>query len=209
MDDLTRLLRAADAGDADAADRLLPLVYDELRALARARLADEPAGVTLQATGLVHEAYLRLGGSEGPGGAAAGWESRRHFFGAAAEAMRRTLVDRARRRGRLKRGGDRRRVPLDPNALPARDESDDPAAELLALDEALTRFEAEHPRPAAVVKLRYFGDLSFAETAAALGVSRATAVRDWTFGRAWLFRAVGGAGRRGDSPESAGDGENP
>jgi RNA polymerase sigma factor (TIGR02999 family) len=158
-----------------AAD-LLPVVYDELRQLAAARLAAEPAGQTLNPTALVHEAYLRLvGRADGPK-----WDGRGHFFAAAAEAMRRILVEAARRKGRVKHGGGRRRVPLAdlPEVAPPED--------LVALDEALTRLAARDPTRAAVVTLRYFGGMTTAEAAAALGVSVATAERYWVFARAWL-----------------------
>ncbi|QDT14277.1 ECF-type sigma factor [Alienimonas californiensis] len=209
MSDVTRLLDRFGAGDAAAADELLPLVYDELRRIARKQMSDEAAGHTLQATGLVHEAYLRLvrsseRDSAGDGSAADEGRirsTRGYFFAAASEAMRRILVENARRKARLKRGGDRRRVDFDhvPAIELASDRDDDPD-DLLALDAALKRFEAEHPRAASVVTLRYFAGLSFEETAAALDVSRATAVRDWTFGRAWLHRALNGNASPGDRP---------
>jgi RNA polymerase sigma factor (TIGR02999 family) len=173
---LTRLLDAAAAGDCRAAADLLPLVYDELRALAAARLAAEPAGHTLQPTALVHEAYLRLVGAD----PARPWNGCGHFFGAAAEAMRRILVENARRKARLKHGGGRRRVPL--NDLPADAAPDD----LIALDDALARFAELDPARAAVVTLRYFGGLTTPETATALGISVATVERYWAFARAWL-----------------------
>ncbi|WP_171188975.1 ECF-type sigma factor [Alienimonas chondri] len=207
MNDVTRLLDRFEAGDAAAADELLPLVYEELRKLARQRMAQEAAGHTLQATGLVHEAYLRLaraGGDAEEGDR--GWDSRGHFFAAAAEAMRRILIENARRKTRLKHGGGRRRLSLEENASgealavePTGFLDDGGAGDLLALDAALQRFEAQRPRAAAVVKLRYFAGLSFEETAAALQISRATAVRDWTLGRAWLHRAIEGVpdGRTG------------
>ena len=192
MDDVTRLLAAAGGGDRAAGEALLPLVYDELRRLARRRMAREAPGHTLQATALVHEAYVRLvGGGNGSGGDGPRWDSRGHFFAAAAEAMRRILVENARRKARLKHGGEFRRVGLTDSHLAIEPPSS--VGDLLALDAALARFEAEHPRPAAVVKLRHFAGLTFDETAAALDISRATAVRDWTFGRAWLYRAVCGA----------------
>lgn len=187
MTEVTRLLSEIDRGDPHAAPQLLPLVYDELRRLAAARLAVEPSGNTLQPTALVHEAYLRLtatrsGGSE--------WDHRGHFFAAAAEAMRRILVDNARKRATEKHGGGMRRQPLDPDTTP----TPDPREDLLALNDALTQFEVEDPVKAALVKLRYFSGLSLAEAAAALGLSERTAGRHWAFARAWLRRAVEGSG---------------
>jgi RNA polymerase sigma factor (TIGR02999 family) len=182
MSDVTRLLDAAAAGDPGAAADLLPLVYDELRRLAAARLAAEKPGQTLQATALVHEAYLRL-----VGGADPGWNGRGHFFAAAAEAMRRILVDSARRKRADKRGGDRKRADL--RDVPA---ADLPPEDLLDLDAALTAFEAEDPDKAALVRLRFFGGLSEAEAAACLGLSRATAARHWAYARAWLRDRLGG-----------------
>jgi RNA polymerase sigma factor (TIGR02999 family) len=181
MSDVTRLLDAAAAGDPSAAADLLPLVYDELRRLAAARLAGEKAGHTLQATALVHEAYLRLVG----GGQPDGWNGRGHFFGAAAEAMRRILIESARRKGRHKHGGGRRRVDLDDAPT-----ADGPGDDLLDLDAALTRLEAADPPAAQLVKLRYFAGLGMAEAAAALGVSLRTAERNWTFARTWLHREI-------------------
>jgi RNA polymerase sigma factor (TIGR02999 family) len=177
---ITRILQAASDGDPQATEELLPLVYRELRMLASQRLRGE-ARPTLHPTELVHEAYLRLLGS-GEGD----WESRGHFFAAAAESMRRILIDRARRRLADKRGGGREAVDLDPDLLPSKDES----ANLLALHEALTRFEAVDPEKAMLVKLRHFAGLSEAQAADALGISRATASRQWTYARAWLFDAV-------------------
>ncbi|MBS0263784.1 MAG: sigma-70 family RNA polymerase sigma factor [Planctomycetes bacterium] len=182
MSDVTRVLSVIEKGDPLAADQLLPLVYDELRALAAQNLASEKPGQTLQATALVHEAYLRLVGSEDPG-----WNGRNHFFAAAAEAMRRVLINRARDRGRLKRGGDRRRVDLEDLCDPF--EAPDEA--LLELDAALDRLTAAYPRPAQLVKLRFFGGLSLEEAAATLGVSTRTANREWTFARVWLRDALG------------------
>src|SRR5688500_5374756 len=185
MTSVTRLLDAAAAGDPRAAADLLPLVYDELRQLAAARMAQEKADLTLQPTALVHEAYLRLVGGEPP----RDWNGRGHFFGAAAEAMRRILVNRARDRGRLKRGGGRRRVDLeglsDPAAAPPED--------LLDLDDALDRLAAAYPACADLVKLRFFAGLTLDEAAAALGLARRTAGRQWAFARAWLADALGGA----------------
>jgi RNA polymerase sigma factor (TIGR02999 family) len=184
MSDVTRLLDAAAAGDGRAAADLLPLVYAELRKLAAARLGREAPGQTLDATSLVHEAYLRLVG----GG---GFDGRGHFFAAAAEAMRRILIDQARRKDRPKHGGDRRRVELDERAVPpAAGRADD----LLALDEALADLAREDPAKAELVKLRYFAGLTLDQAAACLGISPATAKRHWTLARAWLFQALS-AGR--------------
>lgn len=185
---MTRLLDAAAAGDQKAAADLLPLVYDELRKLAAARMAQENPGQTLQPTALVHEAYLRLVGVENTG---AEFDNRGHFFAAAAEAMRRILIDRARRRHSQKGGGDYRRVELDAGAvLP---DGDNKAAEdLLALDEALQQFEIEDPQKARLVKLRYFAGLSIQEAADALGISPATAKRHWIYARSWLFGKLHG-----------------
>jgi RNA polymerase sigma factor (TIGR02999 family) len=187
MSEVTRLLDAAAAGDRRAPAALLPLVYDELRRLAAAQMANEPSGHTLDATALVHEAYLKLAGRPDPGG----WEHRRHFIAAAAEAMRRVLVDHARRKRSAKRGGGRRRVEADD--LPA---SADPT-DWLAVNDAFDRLEAEDPGAAAVARLKVFAGASVDEAADLLGVSRATAYRDWAFARAWLREAVG----LGDAPE--------
>jgi RNA polymerase sigma factor (TIGR02999 family) len=184
MSEVTRLLDAAAAGDRRAASELLPLVYDELRRLAAARLADESPDHTLQPTALVHEAYLRL---VGPGDAPR-WDSRGHFFAAAAEAIRRILVESARRRGRLRRGGDRDRVDLDGLDVAAPDRSDD----LLALDEALTALEAADPQAALLVRLRYFAGLTVPQAAEVLGVSPRTADFLWAFARVWLLRRLDG-----------------
>ena len=181
MSDLTRLLDAAAAGDPRAAADLLPLVYDELRRLAAARLAHEPAGHTLDPTALVHEAYLRLVGDQR-------FDGRGHFFAAAAEAMRRVLVNHARDENRLKRGGGRVRVELLDRAaaLP-----EDPAL-VLSVDDLLTRLGAEDPAAARVAELHLFGGLSVEEAGDALGVSRAAAYRNWKYARAWLRDALGG-----------------
>jgi RNA polymerase sigma factor (TIGR02999 family) len=186
MSDVTRLLDAAAAGDPRAAADLLPLVYAELRKLAAAWLARERPGQTLDATALVHEAFLRLVGGDRPHD----WNGRGHFFGAAAEAMRRILIDQARRKGRPKHGGDRDRVALDDLPAPAGAR----AADLLALDEALTALAREDPAKAELVKLRYFAGLTLDEAAACLGISPATAKRHWAVARAWLFAALS-AGR--------------
>jgi RNA polymerase sigma factor (TIGR02999 family) len=187
MNDVTRILSAIDQGDPQAAERLLPLVYGELRKLAAQRLAREKAGQTLQATALVHEVYLRLVGPDD----AQVWSSRGHFFAAAAEAMRRILVERARRKRSEKHGGQRSREDLDAVEIAI----DGPSEDLLALDEALTQLAAENPANAELVKLRYFAGLSLGDTARALGISAATAKRNWTYARAWLFRRVEGSDR--------------
>lgn len=179
--EVTRVLAAIGKGDPRASDQLLPLVYGELRKLARSLMAKTPPGNTLQPTALVHEAYLRLVRP-----AQAEWDGRGHFFSAAAQAMRQILVDQARRKAARKHGGGQRRVDVD-----AVDEVDlaiqPPGEDILALDDALTRLEREAPRKAEVVKLRYFAGLSAAETASVLGVSLATVERDWTFARALLL----------------------
>jgi RNA polymerase sigma factor (TIGR02999 family) len=182
MSEVTRILSAIDRGEPHAAEQLLPLVYDELRKLAAHRLAQEAPGQTLQATALVHEAYLRLVG----GGQQENWNGRGHFFAAAAEAMRRILVESARKRGRLKRGGDRQRLDLDSLQLSVPEVSD----ELLALDEALTEFTQQYPEKADLVRLRYFAGLTVNEAAQALGISTSTADRHWTYARAWLYRRI-------------------
>jgi RNA polymerase sigma factor (TIGR02999 family) len=179
--ELTQILEAIAAGDREASDRLLPIVYNELRALARARMARERAGHTLQPTALVHEAYLRLFGTASPR-----WENRAHFFGAAAEAMRRILIERARRHARLKRGAAPDRVPLTDFAEPQTLDAED----LLSLDRALDRLEEKDPAMARVVKLRYFAGLTVDETAAALDVGARTVDRHWTAARAWLQREL-------------------
>jgi RNA polymerase sigma factor (TIGR02999 family) len=180
MSDVTRILDALGQGDPNAAARLLPLVYDELRKLAAQKLGQEKPGQTLQATALVHEAYLRLVDTE----KAQQWNSRGHFFAAAAEAMRRILVERARRKGRTRHGGGRRRVVLldAPAAAPPDDD------QLLLLDEALTRLAAARPQAAELVKLRFFSGLTVEEAAPLLDLSPRTARRLWVFARAWLRR---------------------
>jgi RNA polymerase sigma factor (TIGR02999 family) len=179
---VTRLLNDAASGDAQAAGELLPLVYEELRRLARQKMGQERAGHTLQATALVHEAYLRLV----DGNTAKSWDGRWHFFAAAAEAMRRILVEQARRRGRIKRGGGaaRQRVDLEHIDLTV----NQPPDELLAVDDGLTALAAQHPEKAQLVKLRYFAGLTIEEAAEAMGTSTATANRQWAYARAWLFR---------------------
>jgi RNA polymerase sigma factor (TIGR02999 family) len=179
MSDVTRILSAIEQGDPHAADQLLPLIYDELRKLAAQRLAQEKPGQTLQATALVHEAYLRLVDVD----QAQHWNSRGHFFAAAAEAMRRILVESVRRKNRLKHGRDHRRVDLDSGCLVSKA----PSLDLLALDEALTKLAQAEPAKAELVKLRFFAGLTMPEAAAALGISLATAERYWTFARSWLY----------------------
>src|SRR5581483_11532644 len=196
MHALTRLLDAAAGGDPRAAEDLLPLVYDELRKLAARQLAAEKPGQTLQATALVHEAYLRLVAS-GDASAPRDWNGRGHFFAAAAEAMRRILVDAARRKGRVKHGGGRLRLNLED--VPAATENDH-ADDLLALDAALGALARHDPQKAEVVKLRYFAGLTIEETAACLGVSPATAKRLWAVARAWLYRHLSAGD---DPPEPA------
>ena len=185
MSDVTRILSAIEQGDGQAAEALLPLVYDELRKLAAAKLAHEKPGQTLQATALVHEAYIRLVDVE----KAQHWNSRGHFFGAAAEAMRRILVERARQRRSEKRGGDRHRVDIELAHLADASRSD----KLLALDEAITRLESIEPSKAQLVKLRYFAGLTNKRATDALGISASTADRYWTYARAWLQREMGGS----------------
>jgi RNA polymerase sigma factor (TIGR02999 family) len=182
MSEVTRTLDAIERGDPAAAERLLPLVYDELRQLAAAKLAQEGPGQTLQATALVHEAYLRLVDVQDP----QRWGGRGHFFAAAAEAMRRVLIDRARRKRRPKHGGGRTRVSLD-EALCLRERPDD---DLLALDEALQKLAGEAPAKAELVKLHYFAGLPLEEAGRALGISHRTAKRHWAYARAWLYAAI-------------------
>ncbi len=184
MSAVTRILFALEQGDPNAAEQLLPLVYAELRRLAAEKMAQERPGQTLQATALVHEAYVRLMDVDKP----QHWNSRGHFFAAAAEAMRRILVESVRKRGRRKRGGDRRRLDLDSVQLSVHEVPDD----LLALDEALTELARKHPDKAEVVKLRYFAGLTVSETAQALGISTSTVDRHWSYARAWLYRRIVG-----------------
>jgi RNA polymerase sigma factor (TIGR02999 family) len=181
MNEATRFLNAIEHGDPNAAAQLLPLVYDELRRLAAAKMAKERPDHTLDATALAHEAYIRLVGDQA-------YADRSHFFRVAAEAMRQILVDRARRHRRARHGGDRQRVPLS-EAGPI---VEGPPDELLALDEALERFSVVDPLKAELIKLRYFGGLSEQEAAETLGISRASASRYWTYARAWLINAIDG-----------------
>ena len=181
MSDVTRILNAMDQGDEGAVDALLPLVYEELRLLASQKLRRELPGQTLQATALVHEAYIRLIGTETPS-----FENRRHFFGAAAEAMRRILIDTARHKKRQKRGGSRRRMELNDACL-AMESSPDT---LLIFDEALTRLSRAEPEAAQLVRLSFYGGLTLQQAADLLGVSRRTAYRYWAFARAWLHNDV-------------------
>ena len=184
MSDVTRILNAIERGDAKAADKLLPLVYEELRLLAAQKMSQERPGQTLQATALVHEAYIRLVGEE-----AQNWKSRGHFFTAAAEAMRRILVDNARRKKSLKHGRDHQRINLDNAAI----EYDDGLSvdDLIELDEALSRLAENDAIKSEVVKLRYFAGLSIEQTAEILKISPTTAKRHWAYARAWLLREIG------------------
>jgi RNA polymerase sigma factor (TIGR02999 family) len=185
MNDVTQILAAIEQGDPQAAEQLLPLVYDELRKLAAQRLAREAPGQALQATAVVHEAYLRLIGAETPS-----WNGRGHFFSAAAEAMRRILIENARRKKAEKCGGALRRVNLDDVDVPADARSED----VLALDEALSRLAAEDPTKAELVKLRFFGGLSVEDAGRVLGIARATADRYWAYARVWLYSELNDAG---------------
>jgi RNA polymerase sigma factor (TIGR02999 family) len=184
MSDVTRILNAIEGGDPKAPDELLPLVYEELRLLAAQKMAQERPGQTLQATALVHEAYIRLVGDEPQN-----WNSRGHFFCAAAEAMRRILIENARSKQKLKRGGDQHRVDLsDADIAIERDIND-----LLSLDEALTKLAQEDPTKADLVKLRYFGGLTLEQASHVLKISRATASRYWSYVQAWLFHEINGS----------------
>jgi RNA polymerase sigma factor (TIGR02999 family) len=182
MSDVTHILSQIESGEPTAAEKLLPLVYDELRKLATARLAKESAGQTLQATALVHEAYVRLVDAE----QVQQWNSRGHFFAAAAEAMRRILIDQARRKGSDKRGGNFQRVPVD-EAINLASTEGVSLPDLLALDEALRQFEAEEPVKAKLVKLRYFAGVPLEDAARMLEISTATAKRYWVYARSWLY----------------------
>jgi len=193
MSDVTRILSQIEQGDPQAAEKLLPLVYDELRTLAAAKLAREKQGQTLQATALVHEAYLKLVGSGEP---EESWDNRGHFFAAAAEAMRRILINLARDKQRLKRGGERRRVDLDSIEV-ALDTPDD---DLIALDEALELLAADDKLSAELVKLRFFAGLTQGEAAQSLGIPRRTADRHWAYARAWLSCQLQGEQRPGGEP---------
>lgn len=190
--DITKILDEVRSGDERAAEELLVLLYDELRTLARHKMAHERPGQTLQATALVHEAYLRLVGTDETPGTS--WANRAHFFKAAAETMRRILIDRAREKATLKRGGDLRQFALDGADVSL----DAVPAELLDLDAALTRLAVEHPTKADLVKLRFFAGLSLADAANALGMSGSTADRHWAFAKVWLYRQMG------DSRDSVG-----
>jgi RNA polymerase sigma factor (TIGR02999 family) len=181
MSDVTRILTAIEQGDARAADELLPLVYDELRRLAARKMSHEQPGQTLQATALVHEAYIRLVGSDDRD-----WSGRTHFFAAAAEAMRRILIENARRKQRLKHGGPRQRVDLEDASIII----EGPSEDIVALDEALTKLALEDPVKADLVKLRYFAGLTIEQAAKMLNISRATADRYWSYSRAWLFDEI-------------------
>jgi len=191
-DDLTRIMASVNSGDGAAAAKLLPLVYDELRKLAARRMSQESPGHTIQATALVHEAYLRLVDVPNP----QHWNGRGHFFAAAAEAMRRILVEHARRKQCLKAGGDRHRIELDGIEPPAVLSGPGAKLDLLSLDDALVALEQAEPRKASVVKLRFFAGLTNDQAADAMGISSATAENDWAYARAWLrLQLTGGASR--------------
>ncbi len=189
MSEVTHILSAIEQGDPHAAAQLLPLVYDELRKLAAQKLDREKSGQTLQATALVHEAYLRLVDVE----KAQHWNSRGHFFAAAAEAMRRILIERARSRHRIRHGGGRQRCDLDQLDVAA----EETAEHILALDQALEQLAAEEPAAAQVVKLRYFAGLTIEQTGATLGISARTANRHWAYAKAWLYQQLSSQGERG------------
>ncbi|MHC4228433.1 MAG: sigma-70 family RNA polymerase sigma factor [Planctomycetota bacterium] len=181
MTDVTRILNAIEQGDAKAADKLLPLIYEELRLLAAQKMSQESPGQTLQATALVHEAYLRLVGAE-----VRNWDNRGHFFAAAAEAMRRILVDNARRKRSMRRGGRRQKVNLS-DAFAVIEE---PKEDILAVNEALDKLAGEDQKLAEVIKLRYFAGLTLDQIAAIMGIGRRTADRYWALGRAWLYQEI-------------------
>jgi RNA polymerase sigma factor (TIGR02999 family) len=193
MSEVTRILSAIEVGDPQAAEKLLPLVYEELRKLAAQKLAQEKPGQTLEATALVHEAYLRLVGTTVEGDSRE-WAGRTHFFAAAAEAMRRILIEKARRKQRKKRGGGRPHLTIELADLA----SPMPAEDLLALDEAMSRLEVEDPVRAKLVQLRFYGGLSNEEAAQILGISGVTAKRYWRYARAWLHREIS----KGDAPKA-------
>jgi len=189
VSNVTRILNAIEQGDVRAVDELLPAVYQELRLLAAQKLSKEPPGQTLQATALVHEAYIRLVGVE-----TQNWKSRTYFFAAAAEAMRRILIENARRKQRHRHGGDHKRVGLDDADLAIEEPSDN----LIALDEALTKLAGVDKDKSELVKLRYFAGLTLQQAASILGISQTTAKRYWTYARAWLYREIS----KGDQPDS-------
>jgi RNA polymerase sigma factor (TIGR02999 family) len=181
VDDITVMLRAVEDSDPQGAEKLLPLVYEELRRVAAHRMAQQPAGHTLQATALVHEAFLRLTGSARPT-----WENRRHFFAAASEAMRHILVDRARRKAAVRHGGNQRRLQLDDVVIA----SEAPGEHVIMVNEALARLAEQDPVAAELVKLRFFGGFTFAQAAELLDISERTAKRIWAYARAWLFDEI-------------------
>ena len=195
MSNVTQILSQIESGDPSAAEQLLPLVYDELRKLAAAKLAQEKPGQTLQATALVHDAYIRLVDVQ----KAQHWDSRGHFFAAAAEAMRRILVETARRKRRPKHGGGRKRVDLDSACAL----TEDPGEDLLALDEVLTRFAMLDPLKAELVKLRFFAGMTIPEAADVLRMSHATAERYWTYARVWLYCELGGDDADGETSKNS------
>jgi RNA polymerase sigma factor (TIGR02999 family) len=195
MNEVTRILSAIDPGDPHTPEQLLPLVYDDLRRLAAQKLASESPGLTLQATALVHEAYMRLVDTE----KVQSWENRGHFFSAAAEAMRRILIENARRKQAVKHGGKFSRRSLDELDIT----SETPSEHLLALDDALAKLEAEEPVLAQLVKLRYFAGLSVDDAANALGISRATANRNWHYAKVWLYHEIYGSDETQGSPEKS------
>jgi len=197
MSDVTRILSQIEGGDSAAAEKLLPLVYDELRKLAAAKLAQEKPGQTLQATALVHDAYLRLVDVE----RAVHWDSRGHFFAAAAEAMRRILAEKAIRKRRPKHGGGLKRVDLDLACSLADDCTDD----LIALDEALNKFASIDPHKAKLVKLRFFAGLTMPQAAEAMNISLATAERYWTYARVWLYCELGGNKTEEETSKKSGE----